>query len=49
MLNGGLSRGAATNHYYHLWPLNNGYREIPYEINSGTLTMSAYEIFLRHN
>lgn len=37
MLKGGVSRGAATNNYYHLWPFKNGYREIPYEINSGSV------------
>ena len=46
MLKGGLSRGAATNNYYHLWPNKNGYREIPYQINSGNVRIVVNNLVL---
>ena len=37
MMAGGNSRGAATNIKKHLWTFVNGYRQIPYVIDSGTV------------
>ncbi len=47
MMAGGQSRGAATSIKEHLWPFGaNGYRQIPFVIDSGTVQNSRMFVLL---
>jgi hypothetical protein len=34
-------RGAASNNKWHIWPIENGKHEIPYQIGGGKLTSKS--------